>query len=343
MAFIPFLRADVARRLPQVVNLREEQALELDNFPEFVTDLQPSHKKAIDDLALQIIRSNQTANPIFEFRVEGFADIARTIPVGQRKQFENEVSSERADNGFVLLLAALKRLGGEDFANKIGKGSKALGLGSQRLKVPNATTEAQFRKNRRVVFIVRKVTVIPPPPEPAPPPSSVVENRFSVRLLRGGSVNVGAFHVLESLTISVTLEITDSVDKKRANFNVLATGGGFGAGPGKIGGSITVTPGPPVPFKTFRLLGPGAPSITLKSFEGKVTVFVDGGGGGGPVSKGGTLSFSFDALESAGANTQPTIVTVPGGNASLTTPTIGAGDVLPLGAMSMIGEPVSLQ
>jgi outer membrane protein OmpA-like peptidoglycan-associated protein len=342
MAFIPFLRADVARRLPQVVNFREEQALELDNFPEFVTDLQPSHKQAIDDLALQIVRSNQTANPIFEFRVEGFADIARTIPLAQRKQFEDEVSSERAENGFVLLLAALKRQGGEDFAKKIAKGSKAFGLGSQRLKVPNATTEAQFRKNRRVVFIVRKVTVIPPPPEPAPPPSSVVEDRFTVRLIRGGSVNVGALHVLESLTVSVTLEITDSVEKKRANFNVLATGGGFGAGPGKIGGSITLTPGRAVPFKVFRLLGPGAPAINLKSFEGKVTVFVDGGGGVGPKSQGGTLSFSFDALESAGANTQPTIVTVPGGGASLTTPTIGAGDVLPLGGMTMIGEPVSL-
>jgi hypothetical protein len=156
-------------------------------------------------------------------------------------------------------------------------------------------------------------------------------------------VNVGALHVLESLTVSVTLEITDSVDKKRANFHVLATGGGFGAGPGKVGGSITFTPGPAVPFKTFRLLGPGTASINLKSFEGKVTVFVDGGGGAGPVSRGGTLSFSFDALESAGANTQPTIITVPSGSGSLTTPTIAAGDVLPLGAMSMIGEPVSLE
>jgi len=342
MAFIPFLRADVARRLPQIVNVREEQALELDSFPEFVTDIQPLHKQAIDDLALQIIRSNQTADPISEFRVEGFADIARTIPLAQRKQFEDEVSSERADNGFVLLLAALKRLGSEDFANKVARGSKAFGLGSQRLKVPNATTEAQFRKNRRVVFIVRRATVIPPPPEPAPPPKSVVEDRFSVRLIKGGSVNVGVQHVLESLTVSVTLEITDSVEKKRANFNVLATGGGFGGGPGKIGGSMTLTPGPSVRFKTFRLLGPGAPAINLKSFEGKVTVFVDFGVGIGPKSRGGTLSFSFDALEAAGANTQPTIVTVPGGNSSLTTPTIAAGDVLPLGGMTMIGEPVNL-
>jgi hypothetical protein len=98
------------------------------NFPEFVTDILPEHKKAIDDLALQIIRSNQTADPIFAFRVEGFADIARTIPLGQQKQFEDEISSERADNGFVLLLEALKKLGGEDFAKKIARDSKALVL-----------------------------------------------------------------------------------------------------------------------------------------------------------------------------------------------------------------------
>ena len=110
---------------------------------------------------------------------------------------------------------------------------------------------------------------------------------------------------------------------------MLATGGGFGAGPGKIwwiDHSNAWTSGA---VQNLSVTGAGAPSINLKSFEGKVTVFVDAGGGVGPASKG-ALSFSFDALESAGANTQPTIVTVPGGNASLTTPKSVPGMCLPL-------------
>jgi hypothetical protein len=53
------------------------------------------------------------------------------------------------------------------------------------------------------------------------------------------------------------------------------------------------------------------------------------------------LSFSFDALESAGANTQPTVIRLSGGNESLSAPSIAAGDVLPLGRMTMKGTPTS--
>jgi hypothetical protein len=347
MVFIPFLRAQLANRLPTPVNFRERVALELDRFSEFVSDISPQQQKAINDLALQIVKSNNTNDPIFAFRVEGHADIARTIkddPPGARKQFENEISIERAENGFNLLVKALEKNGGAALAQKIAKNSKAFGLGSQRLKIPNATTKDQFEQNRRVVFIVRQVTFLPPPPEPPPPPRSIIEDRFSVRLVKGGTVTVGFLKVLESFTVIATLEISDAVEKKRALFNVSATGGGFGAGPTPIGGSITFDPGPEVKFKTFRLLGPGAPLINLKSFEGKVTVFVDFGGGVGPSStaKGGTLSFSFDALEAAGANTQPQVIRVPGGSSSLSAPFLGAGDVLPLGLMTMMGSPSDL-
>ena len=344
MAFLPFLRPQLAGRLATPTNFRESEALELDSFPEFVSDISPQQQAAIDDLAVRIIKSNNTNDPIFAFRTEGHADIARTIPAGGRKQFEQEISNERAENAFKLLVDALNRKGGPDIARRISKNSKAFGLGSSRLKIPNAFSEPQFRKNRRVVFVLRQVTMIPPLPEPEPPPKSVIEDRFTARLVKSANLTVGALKVIESFTFTGTLEIVDKIDKKRANFNVLATGVGLGVGPTKIGGSIVFNPGSAVPFKTFRLLGAGAAKIDLNSFVGQVTVFVDGGGGAGPspTTKGGTLSFSFDALEAAGANTQPTIIRLSGGNDSLSAPSLSLGDVLPIGRMTMIGTPTDL-
>jgi hypothetical protein len=344
MTFLPFLRPQVAGRLATPVNFRENAALELDNFPEFVSDIAPEQQVAIDNLAVQIIKSNNTNDPIFGFRTEGHADIARTIPAGQRKQFEQDISNERAENAFKLLIDAINRKGGPEIARKISKNAKAFGLGSSRLKIPNAVNEPQFRKNRRVVLVLRQVTMQPPPAEPEPPPKSVIEDRFTARLTKSGNVTVGALKVIESFTLTATIEVVDKIDKKRASFNVLATGVGLGIGPTKIGGSIVFNPGQAVPFKTFRLFGTTAAKIDLNSFVGKVTVFVDGGGGAGPsaTTKGGTLSFSFDALEDAGANTQPTIIRLSGGNDSLSAPSFSAGDVLPIGRMTMIGSPTDI-
>jgi hypothetical protein len=345
MLFRPLLHGQVASRLPIPVNFRERQALELDSFSEYAAAITPEQRLKIDGLALEIVKSNDTNNPIFEFRVEGFADVARRIADKvERMKEEETISLERALNGFDVLVEGLKKHGGDPIARKIAKGSRAFGLGTLRLKIPNATTEAQFSKNRRVVFIVREVTFLPPPPEPPPPPSSVIEDRFSVRLLQGAVVTVSHPLVkgIESATLTATLQITDHIDKKRAEFVVLSTGAGFGAGPTAIGGSITFTPGPEVRFKTFRLLrGPGAATIDVKSFEGAVTVFIDFGAGIGPFSRGGTLSFSFDGLEANGANTQPTVIRVPGGTSSLSVPGIFAGDVM-LGRMIMKGTPIDL-
>jgi hypothetical protein len=330
--------------MPTPINFRERTARELDGFSEFAVNVTPDQQDKIEELAVEIIKSNNTADPIFAVRVEGFADIVRNPNIRderERRLTEKEVSTQRAENGLNLLVQALEKKGGKAIAQRIAKGSKAFGMGTQGLRVPNATTEDQMKKNRRVVFIVRQVTFLPPPPEPPPPPSSVIENRFSVKLVRAANLTVGALHALESFTLVATLEITDSVQKKKAEFVVTATGGGFGGGPTKVGGSLTFTPGPPVPFKTFRLLGPTAQNIDLGSFVGAVTVFVDGGGGVGPATQGGTLSFSFDALESAGANTQPRVIRLPGGN-SVAAPGIAAGDVLPLGRMTMKGTPTNL-
>ncbi len=341
MGFIPFLRAQVAKRLPTPVNFRERIVLELDSFPEYITGVTPQQRQKIDELALQIVRSNSTNDPIFDFRVEGHADIARRIAdPRERKLFENDISIERAENGFTLLVEALKRRGGSGFAQRIAKGSKAFGMGTQRLKVPNATTEAQFRQNRRVVFIIREVTFIPPPPEPKPPARSVIEERFSVRLIRSAVLSVSPATGVESTSVNAILEINDLIEKKRARFQVFATGGGFSLGPTKVGGSLNFNEGPEVKFKIFRLLGGTAPIINLKSFEGAVTIFMDPGVTTHEGSEGGTLSFSFDALEANGVNTQPQVIRVSGGKTSLSTPGISGSSVLPLGGMKMQGSPV---
>lgn len=349
MRFIPFLRADLASTLPTPVNEREFVGLELEGFPEYIADLSPEQSKLIDDLALKIIASNQTNDPIFEFRVEGHADIARRIgDLKERKWFEDNISRERAENGFNLLVEAIERKSGNKaLAHRIAHGSRAFGLGTQQLKVPNASTEAEFRRNRRIVFIMRQVTMIPPPPQPTPPPSSVIEDRYSVRLIKGGVVTVGMPTakfvpvVPTSTTFIVTLEIKDNIDRKVASFNVSATGVGLGGGPTPIGGSVTFTAGPEVKFKTFRLLGRFSAAPKLDDFVGSVTVFMDTDVGLGPVSKGGTLSFSFDALESNGMNTNPTVIPVPGGSVSFSVPGFDLGAVAPLGRMTMMGSPSS--
>lgn len=342
MAFIPFLRAQVTRRLPTPTNFRVRQALELDRFSEFVTDISPSQQQAINKLALEIVRSNDTNDPIFEFRVEGHADIARTIPAAQRKQFENEISEERAENGFKLLVKALEKNGGEAFARKIARNSKAFGLGTQRLKIPHATTPEQFAQNRRVVFFVRQVTFVPAPPEPPPAPTSVIEERFSVRLVSSANITVGFSKLLESNSLTAQLEIIDLIDKKRAMFRVFSTGVGVSFGATKAGGQVVFSAGPAKKFKIFRLVGRNSANINLNSFEGAVTIFVDAGASPGPTSTGGTLSFSFDALERSGVNTQPQVIAVPSGDSSLSIPGFSGGDVLPLGTMVMIGTPTSL-
>ena len=352
MAFIPFLRAQVASQLPQPVNFRVRQALEIQRFSEFVTDISPTQQGAIDNLAREIVRSSTTNDPIFAFRVEGHADIARTIPAGQRTQFENEISEERAENGFNLLVAALEKHGGKALAQKIAQKSTKFGLGTQRLKIPNATTLDQFEQNRRVVFFVQEVTFIQPGPPPPPPPTSVIEDRFTVQLVKSATVTktfTPSLKVidlgLEAIVLAATLEIVDTIDKKRATFNVFSGGVGASIGPPQLpaGGQIVFSPGPPVKFKIFRLLGRNAVVITLNSFVGAVTVFINAGASpGGKQSAGGAMSFSFDALEAAGVNTQPTLILVPSGSSSVSTPTVGGGDVLPLGRMTMVGTVTDL-
>jgi hypothetical protein len=343
MSFVPILRAQVARRLPTPVNFRERIALELDGFSEYASEVTPQQQQQIEDLAAEIVKSNDTNDPIFEFRVEGHADIARRFSDPNERRFQEEnVSNDRAQTGLELLRDALKKKGGEALAQKIVKGSRAFGLGTRDLRVPNATTEAEFRRNRRVVFVVRQVTFIPAPPEPPAPPRSIIEDRFSAQLIRSATFSGSPTTGVEGLIVKASIEIVDKIDRKRALFDVTAVGGGFSVGPFKGGGSVTLGAGPVKDFKTFRLLGAGAGNISLKSFEGAVTVFVDISAGVATKTKGGTLRFVFDGLQANGANTQPTIIELPGADdSSAQVPGISFGDVT-VGTMKMSGTPSSL-
>jgi len=341
MGFSNGIFKQVRQGLPIPVNFREKEALELDDFPEYIVDLTPHQKDMIEALALAIVKSNDTRDPIFEFRVEGHADIARRISdPNERKKFEDEISIDRAEHGFDALAAALKLKGGEALANRITKGSTAFGLGTQRLKVPNATTEAQFRLNRRVVFYIRQVTFIPPPPAPTPPPSSVIEDRYSVQLIKGAVLTVTLADAIESVSALVTLRITDHIEKKTADFVATATGVGVGGGPFPLGGSINFDPGPEVFFKTFRFTDSRS-DVDLSSFVGPVTIFSDANTGIGPLSAGGTLSFVFDALPDHGINTQPQVIRVPSGSSSFSVPGASAPEALPIGRLTMKGSPSS--
>ena len=344
MAFFPFLPRVFAQAMPVPVNFRERPALELDGFPEYEAEVTAEQKDKIEELAKEIVKSSDTSDPIYEFRVEGHADIARRIGnPRERKAQEEAVSSERAVVGKELLIAALKKHGGDALAQKIARGSRSFGLGTTRLKVPGASTEAEFRRNRRVVFIIRQVTFLPPAPTPPEKPTSVVEERFKAQLIRAAlvtkSVVSGGPFSVDGVILTATVDITDKIDRKQARFNVLCGGAGVSASPIPAGASLTFSPGSEEHFKVFRLLGRLRTQITLNSFVGGVTVMVDPSGGvGGPATaKGGTLNFSFDALEAAGCNHIPGIIPLPGGNSSFSTPGFSAPIVLPLGRMTMTG------
>lgn len=345
MSLLPFLPRVFAQAMPVPINFRERAVLELDGFPEYAAEVTAEQKARIDELAKDIIRSNDTSDPIFEFRVEGHADIARRIgDLRERKAQEEAISSERAIVGKELLEAALKKHGGDALAHKITRGSRAFGLGTKHLKISNASTEAEFRRNRRVVFIVRQVTFLPPAPTQPEKPTSVVEERFKAQLIKSAlitkSIVSGGPFSVDGVVLTATIDITDKIDRKTARFSVLAGGAGVSASPIPAGASLTFNKGAEVDFKIFRLLGRLAAQISLNSFVGGVTVMVDPSGGVGPAatSRRGTLNFSFDALEAAGVNHIPGVIPLPGGNSSLGSPGFSAPIVLPLGRMSMTGS-----
>ena len=348
---LPLVFAQAGGRMPIPTDFRTLEPIEIFGFPAHQVDLTPEHIRKIEEIAVRIIRSNQGNNPIWGVYVEGHADVVREAHLQKDARFlEKNTSDERAEVAFDALIDAIKRKSADEaFAKRIRAKSARRGMATSKLKNKNARTELERSQNRRVVFYLHQVTFIPPPAPPPEPAKSVIESRYKVRLLSSLIASAGvpmAKDFVPSPTgyvLQAQLEITDEIDRRKASFSVKALGGGLSMGATPVSGSITVDAGAPVGFKTFRLLGRQGASVKLSNFEGRVTIFMDTSAtsGGGTLragqSFGGTLNFSFDALEANGMNTQPSVVRVPGGKWNVGVDGIDIGTVF-IGTMSMDGS-----
>jgi flagellar motor protein MotB len=128
----------------------------IDGYPEYATDparLDPAQRHALRLVSEAIVRSRSTHAPVEAVVVLGHADKALRKPVPQRAAFEFEVSLHRALSARQLILKEVRRLAFDAHYSKVLACLPA-GMGSARLVVPNAATESQMRRNRRVeVFL----------------------------------------------------------------------------------------------------------------------------------------------------------------------------------------------
>jgi flagellar motor protein MotB len=136
----------------------------IDGYPDYATDpasLEPVQRHALRTVAETIVRSRSTQTPIEAVVVLGHADTALRKPVPQRASFELEVSQNRALSARELILKEVRRLAYDAHYSKVLP-CVAAGMGSTRLVVKNAATEAQMRKNRRVEIFLFQRQLSPP-------------------------------------------------------------------------------------------------------------------------------------------------------------------------------------
>jgi flagellar motor protein MotB len=131
----------------------------IDGYPEYATaaySLDPVQRHALRTVAETIVRTRSTLMPIEAVVVLGHADTALKKPASQRAAFELEVSEHRALSARDLILAEVRRLAYDAHYSKVLPCVPA-GMGSTRRVVPNAATEAQMRRNRRVeIFLFER-------------------------------------------------------------------------------------------------------------------------------------------------------------------------------------------
>jgi len=154
----PFFANQILSTLHQTA----KPLLVMDGYPEYATtakDLDPADQKRIKDLASAIVASHRTSSPIVAFVVVGHADVALRKSVGERPQFEQEVSKNRAGSVRNVLLNEIMALpSGKLVAATINL--KSVGVGSRfRKKVPaagHALTETEMRQTGRRNFHSRR-------------------------------------------------------------------------------------------------------------------------------------------------------------------------------------------
>jgi len=148
------LSSPLALQKMPLVGVRPD--LVIDGYPEYKTrlqDLDAAQRLAFERMAQTIMTSLPSRMPVRAVLIVGNADVAlRKLPA-ERRAFELQVSQARASSAEALLLERIATLVGHPSGRFLVK-TRAVGIGSSHLAVPNASTEAQMRKNRRVEFLL---------------------------------------------------------------------------------------------------------------------------------------------------------------------------------------------
>ncbi len=341
MLFPPFILSNpfLAIRFLDVLPNFTEALLRIDGYPEFATsvkDLKPEDQKKVKELAIKIVNSHKTNQPIVSFLVRGHADVALRTPKGNaRTEFERKVSQQRADSARnVILSEIIRQPGGDLVAKKIFFTSK--GFGSQfREKAPTPgrpLTEAEMRKNRRIEIFTAETIVPPkkpePKPAPTPPPPAEKGTRWRIQIKSGSvaAIPLPGPTQTSSITINLVFEITELPAGPKATFSAVTTGFGLPSAaisivPGASSAKTPVTEGAPVDFKTKKF-------TQLSSFAGAVEILQEPGAGISAASTGGNFLFDFAGLkETFGTFTEPSTVSAPAGQGALAPISVGLGAV----------------
>ena len=342
LLLIPAIRRASISATPGVTNPDET----IEGFPEFAYTLDtikdPKLDAKLHALARRIVQSHQTSRRIIGFEVHGHADVTLRLPPGpERDQTEMEVSVDRAENAKERLLQLIKEEGGTPIIAGIQANATAKGFGSKFNKFKPANTEAQRQVNRRVEIFLKTFDPPPPHPEPEPPPvppKPEVGSNWSIQIKSGTVATLSLPNVdVVPAQIFLKVDIIDRDRKLKARFHVSAQGIAL---PG-------ATMGPPTPLQTsfvpegsvaqFQSTG----GVTLKTFEGDVTVAQNPGAGGFLVSKGGAFVFNFEALEPT--LTRPRAVEADTGSfPGPAVPQASGGIATGRGSITMQGDPVPI-
>jgi hypothetical protein len=213
------------------------EAAAIDGFPEFEAKLNGAQLLQLEAITQKIAFSQHTGAPIGAIAVIGHAD--RTLRFNDPRTArakEAEVSLNRAKFGKKALIDQLKKLpNGAELAAKIEANTHPVGKGATDLRVPNAKTEKELEKNRRVEFrwarclpqpVVHPSIEFPPRPAPneADDPNVIFAGqRFRCKIIEGVSASFGVGGYT-----SLTLAIWDIDNNRLAGYDYDA--GSLGAG-----------------------------------------------------------------------------------------------------------------
>jgi len=187
-----------ARQLLEINAQCATEEREIADFPEYGSVLDEKQSIRLRAFAEEIVRSHDSMSPIAAVSIIGHADQALRVPQRDKAAKEQEVSDKRAKNGQVALEKIIRRLnGGDRVWSMLHTEVKGVGASDPRVRFP--ASEADMRRNRRIVFkwsrCLLPAPIIHPIPEfPRPevnpddnPNVVFAGNRFKIKILSGVS------------------------------------------------------------------------------------------------------------------------------------------------------------